>query len=55
VFSLATVAGATSTRQHTATGATQEVLLTIAGTAATTGKADITIDYALPTEVSVEY
>jgi len=54
-FSLASVAGATSTRQHTAAVGTEEVLLTVAGTEATTGKADVTIDFVLPTEVSAEY
>jgi len=54
-FSLASIAGANSTRQHTTAETTAAVLLTIAAAGATTGKATVTIDYALPTEFSVEY
>lgn len=54
-LTLASVAGATSTRQHTTEATTSEVLLTIAAASATTGKAVVTIDYALPTQFSVEY
>lgn len=54
-LTLASVAGATSTRQHTTAETTAEVLLTIAAAGATTGNATVTIDYALPTEFSVEY
>lgn len=54
-FSLASLAGNTSTRQHTASVGTEEILVTIAAAGATTGAAVIAIDFSLPTEVSVEY
>lgn len=54
-LSIASVAGATSVRQHTAAVGTQEILMSVGGSTATTGKADVTIDFALPTEVSVDY
>ena len=54
-FSLAALAGNTSTRQHAVASGTEEILVTIAATGATTGAAVVAIDFALPTEVSVEY
>ena len=54
-LTLASIAGANSVRGHTATDTASEVLMSIAATGATTGKADITIDYTLPTQFSVEY
>jgi hypothetical protein len=54
-LSLASLAGTDSTRQHTSTDAIPEILMTIAAAGATTGIGNITIDYALPTQFSVEY
>lgn len=54
-FALDAVAGNTSTRQHTATEATQEVIMSILGAVSATGTGNVTIDYALPTTYSVEY
>ncbi|MDD2267475.1 hypothetical protein [Sulfuricurvum sp.] len=54
-FALNAVAGNNATRQHTITGTTTEIIMSVAGTASTTGVANVTIDYVLPTEYSVEY
>lgn len=53
-FTLAAVGGVNSVMQHTATDAAPEVLMSIPVTS-TAGAATVTIDYALPTNFSVEY
>lgn len=54
-FALNALAGNTSTRQHSTAVGTDEILMSVAGTASATGAAVVTIDFALPTEYSVDY
>lgn len=49
------IVGNNSTLQHTVTDGTAELLMSIAGSVSATGAGDITIDYVLPSEYSVEY
>jgi hypothetical protein len=49
------IIGNNSTLQHTVTDGTAELLMSIAGSVSATGSGDITIDYILPSEYSVEY
>jgi hypothetical protein len=44
-FSLASLSGVNSVRQHTATETTMDVLMSVAGTVATTGKATVCVFY----------
>lgn len=53
-FTLAAVGGVNSVLQHTVTDTTAEVLMSVPATS-TAGAATVTIDYALPTDYSVEY
>ena len=54
-FSLAALAGNTSTRQHTCGDTTKEVIMSIEGSTATAGKATVTIDFVKPSHYVVEY
>lgn len=54
-FSLAALAGNTSTRQHNVAETTKDIIMSVSGTTATAGMAYITVDFVKPSHYVVEY